>query len=136
MTKEISGLLLNMFIAIVLDKVSQAKLYASLIKLPLDLPNFSRWTLKLHHCTLAHSSSHSYKGADFKTGMRTLLATHIGYNDEAIAFKVSGADDSLNVTPHVTAFVSQSGKAKSSNLITNWQEIAPISVNGTVKFCK
>lgn len=76
-----------------------------------------RW--HCHHVTLAFN-----KPWKLDSGQRRIELTHIGViPGRVMAFKVSGADDSLNKTPHITAFVANGAAAKESNLITEWKPI-------------
>lgn len=85
-----------------------------------------------HHVTLALTT-----GAGFAIGeRRTLTATHAGrVAGRVCAFKVAGAEDSRNRTPHVTIGTSGEGKPKDSNAIESWEEIEPFQLFGTVEIC-
>lgn len=76
-------------------------------------------TWHCHHVTLAFN-----KPWNRDKGQRRIELTHIGFlPGRVIAFKVNGADDSLNKTPHITAFVADGASAKESNLITEWKRL-------------
>lgn len=123
-----------MYTAIVLDTPSAKKLKRALILLACErvvpLMDWREWNMKCHHCTLTMGDTGEYAFVD-----RTLKVTHVGFNELVIAFKVEGADDSKNATPHVTGAVEHRGKPVMSNDITNWIPIDHIELTGSVKIC-
>ena len=120
-----------MFTAIILDNASAAHL-----RLVADANCFlSGATMKLHHCTLAMGDASDR----FKVGEeRTLTVTHTGeIRGRVCAFKVDGASDSDNRTPHITIATFGEGKAKESNQIRTWIALDhPLTVRGRVTVCQ
>jgi hypothetical protein len=118
-----------MYSAIVIDEKSKSKLEKLLKK----FPEFSDWKKFIHHMTvqvgnLEGGAVRSQLGKKFK-----LEATHIGYNDTALAVKVKGFL-SKNDVPHITLAVNpDGGKPFHSNRITKWKSIASIDLKGTLK---
>ena len=120
-----------MFTAIVLDSESQNECILRAIALGL-LPNGH--PAKCHHVTLAMGKNHR----SFRIGeARTLEVTHFGVLEGRVsAFRVLGADDSLNDVPHVTIAVYGDAKPKESNDITEWREVASrFLICGKVEIC-
>jgi hypothetical protein len=123
-----------MYVAIVLNEKSQRVLKNRLIALSVQrvvpVIDWRLWNLKCHHCTLALGVETGYKFEE-----RVLTVDAIASNDLVIAFKVKGAEDSKNATPHVTAAVNHRGRSVMSNELTNWLEIEPLEITGEVKIC-
>ena len=121
-----------MYVAIVFNKESHKKLKNRLIALSaqrvVPVLDWRVWDLKCHHCTLAFGTDSGYEFAE-----RTLTVDAIASNELVIAFRVKGAEDSKNATPHVTAAVEERGKPVMSNQLTDWIEIEPFEITGTVK---
>ena len=65
--------------------------------------------------------------------LKDLKVTHVGKSDMAIAVRVEGYF-SYNDIPHITIAINKKEGAKPmmSNQITNWIEVEPITVTGTV----
>lgn len=121
-----------MYVAIVLNEKSQKSLKNRLISLSVQRVvtciDWRLWDLKCHHCTLAFGTD---SGFEFKE--RKLTVDAIACDELVIAFRVRGAEDSKNATPHVTAAVHHRGKPVMSNNLTNWIEIEPFEIIGDVK---
>jgi hypothetical protein len=121
-----------MYVAIVLSEKSQRTLKNRLLALSaqrvVPFIDWRLWDLKCHHCTLAFGTDSGYKFEE-----RVLTVDAIASNDLVIAFRVKGAEDSRNVTPHVTAAVNHRGKPVMSNGLTNWKEIESFEITGEVK---
>jgi hypothetical protein len=117
-----------MFTAIVLDAESQEKLkrFAAII-LPKGV------NLICHHVTLCLGTSTDYTLGE----TREITATHFGeLVGRVLAFKVDGAYDSRNITPHVTAAVLGAAKPKESNEIKKWFRLPEeIKLSGIVQIC-
>jgi hypothetical protein len=97
---------------------------------------FAGWKEHCHHVTLA-------LGLPTNTAelgkWREVVLTHYGKIEGRVtAFKVSGADDSKNETPHLTIAVNsdEGAKPRESNDITEWFPLDnPVKVQGTVELC-
>lgn len=92
-----------------------------------------QWDLKLHHVTLAMGAPSGFKIGE----ERVLTVTHAGRVEGRVtAFKVEGAGDSANKTPHLTIAVAKGAKPVESNQITDWREIQPFTIRGKVEVCR
>lgn len=124
------------YIGLFLTEESKAKLKTWLIN-----SNYQPEILKsekeyLDHCTLIHKSQVTGFDADefIKTlgnTDRTIIATHIGVSDKAMAFKVTSptiVNYCMNEIPHITICTFNGGKPVDSNMITKWENIEPILV--------
>lgn len=88
------------------------------------------WALKCHHVTLCMGAK---EGTAIGTP-RKLRVTHYGRGKGVTAFRVSGAEDSVNEVPHVTIAVAPGHKPKESNEIAEWVPVAePFDIHGTVE---
>lgn len=91
-----------------------------------------------HHVTLAMGDASNR----FKVGEpRSMMLTHFGTlttDDGSVsAFKVSGASDSDNATPHLTIATSGAAKPKHSNAIRDWVALrVPVEIVGVVTVCE
>lgn len=96
----------------------------------------------LDHCTLVHNNDFDEDifniakelGQDYKV---SLIVLGIGYNDKAMAFKVSipAYIKCKNNTPHITICTFKGGKPVDSNSITNWEMFdVPKVVMSTINF--
>jgi len=82
-------------------------------------PEHGEW--KCHHVTLAYNKP--WNRAPMGKPRRITI-THRGVSENGVvAYKVSGADDSLNQTPHITVFVPTGCMPVESNTITQWIRI-------------
>jgi len=92
------------------------------------------WKVFAHHMTIGFKKS--LKDLDLERYNEkdvSLVVTHIGRSDKALAIKVSGFK-TINKIPHITLAVSETGSPVDSNDITEWKAIEElIVVNGTVK---
>lgn len=100
----------------------------------------------LDHCTLIHkchlnalnlnedsalfARTNKLAGQGFK-----LTITGIGISDKVMAFKVKIPAEltCLNATPHITICTFNGGKPIDSNNITEWPDITPFTIIGTLK---
>tara|TARA_R110000868_G_scaffold188768_3_gene431529 strand:+ start:2287 stop:2973 length:687 start_codon:yes stop_codon:yes gene_type:complete len=81
----------------------------------------------LHHVTLALRELNDWGG-------RCVTVTHVGMIEGRVsAFRVSGAEDSCNPVPHITAALAKGAKARESNDIKEWIAIEPFEVNGQIR---
>ena len=116
------------FCAIFLDQNSKERLQN----------NFSQpcgWKVKCDHMTISFGKINESLVAEIGgLGTKhTMTATHFGiYNDNCMAVKLDAAGlKSENETIHITLYISQSGNARQSNLITEWKSLPePITLNG------
>ena len=114
-----------LYSAVILNEKSQAAL----------LDTFKRflpqgWKTYAHHMTIEFGKPLRHpkdKGKNVE-----LTATELGISDKCIAVKVDGYD-SANKVPHITLAVSPNGKPKDSNDITDWQQIQPVVLYGTIE---
>lgn len=66
----------------------------------------------------------------------SLIVSHLGKSDQAIAVRVEDGGLSFNDIPHVTLFVNveKGGKPFHSNLITDWKKVDNrFKVEGTIQ---
>lgn len=114
-----------LYSAVVLDEKSKSLLlqnFRSII--PED------WKIYVHHMTIAFGKGVQDKSELGKTV--TLRVTKLGISDMAIAVGVEGYP-SKNAIPHITLAINPNGgKPVMSNDITNWKDITPIKIQGTV----
>ncbi len=94
------------------------------------------WREIAHHVTLAMGD----QSKNVKIGReRRLVATHYGVTAGRVcAFRVKGAEDSVNEFPHVTVAVSSEAKPVESNAIAEWKELGPeatFPLVGRVQVC-
>ena len=86
---------------------------------------------RLHHVTLNMGDARASR-MGFGCS-RALKVTHVGrIPGRVAAFRVSGAEDSINPTPHITACVAKGVSGRESNDITEWTEIEPFDLWGVV----
>jgi hypothetical protein len=114
--------------AVVLDEQSKNRLLTEFgSKIPDGFEKIA------HHMTITMGGLPPEKKGDVGKTV-TLLATHIGISEKAIAVKVSGYF-TTNKNPHVTLAIDRNGGANpvDSNKITNWETLPqPISLSGKV----
>ena len=113
---------------VVLDEQSRTELLTSFKDyVPLG------WKLFGHHMTIKFGSGLPFEIAHLCDESVTLVVTHIGISDKAIAVKVNGFP-SFNKIPHITIAVndSEGGKPVMSNNITDWKKVNPIELTGSV----
>jgi len=117
------------YLAVVLSEQSSEKLKKVFGNIQPD------WEWYGHHMTIklggATTELQRYVGTQY-----TLLVTHIGQSDLAVAVKVADSGLSLNKIPHVTLRVNtkQNGKPVDSNKIVHWNKVESVfSINGIVE---
>jgi hypothetical protein len=114
--------------AVVLDEQSKNKILTEFAsKIP------EGWEKIAHHMTITMGGLPPEKKADLGKTV-TLMATHFGVSEKAIAVKVSGYF-TTNKNPHITLAIDRKGGAKpfDSNGITNWETLpTTISLSGKV----
>lgn len=114
--------------AVVLDEQSKNKLLTEFgSKIP------EGWEKIAHHMTITMGGLPPEKKSDVGKTV-TLMATHLGVSEKAIAVKVSGYF-TTNQNPHITLAIDRKGGAKpvDSNKITNWETLPQqISLSGKV----
>ena len=121
------------YIAVFLDQNSKAALGKLNSFVPKD------WVWYGDHMTInvSHKSARSedfpapYGELAKSRKQVTLVVTHIGLSDKAIAVKVEGYPVEGKLT-HVTLATPQGGSPKNSNLITNWKKIKSFTIHGTI----
>lgn len=117
-----------MFTAIVLDYASQNACIQRAIELgilPVGHP------AKCHHVTLNLGPA---KDKNKLGSIRGLTVTHFGQIEgRVVAFAVSGAHDSKNVSPHVTVATFGDARPKESNEIREWFALKPFPIFGEVR---
>ena len=103
-------------------------------------PKWKEFTTYCHHMTIAFYTEMtqrtyawcvSHDAEKFK-----ITAKEIGISDKAIAVKVDTLCLSENSLKHVTLATNKdtNGKPVDSNYITEWQDIIPLELEGTVTF--
>ena len=100
------------------------------------------WTNYCHHMTIVYNNgteeaqavAEKYEPIVFNTAK--LKVEKIGVSDRAVAFGVSTDLDIVNKLPHVTIAVAPGAKPVESNYITNWKDITPFYVEGTIQRTK
>ena len=100
------------------------------------------WTNYCHHMTIVYNNgteeaqavAEKYEPIVFNTAK--LKVEKIGVSDRAVAFGVSTDLDIVNKLPHVTIAVAPGAKPVESNYITNWKDIPPFYVEGTIQRTK
>lgn len=114
--------------AVELDEQSKNKLLTEFgSKIP------EGWEKIAHHMTITMGGLPPEKKSDVGKTV-TLMATHLGVSEKAIAVKVSGYF-TTNQNPHITLAIDRKGGAKpvDSNKITNWETLPQqISLSGKV----
>ena len=118
-----------LYSAVVLDEKSKSKL---LEKFDKDVPD--GWKKFAHHMTIIFNNGLDSLGLENDLGKEVnLTVTHLGKSDMAIAIKVEGYK-TVNKTPHITLAINvlEGGKPQMSNEITDWQEVEPMILTGTV----
>lgn len=90
----------------------------------------------LDHCTLLHRSQLTWDNSNLHDFLIDKLHEDfeikiigIGISDKAMAFKVNIFPlVSVNKIPHITICTFNGGKPVDSNMITEWKDIEPITV--------
>ena len=90
----------------------------------------------LDHCTLLHRSQLTWDNSNLHNFLIDKLHEDfeikiigIGISDKAMAFKVNIFPlVSVNKIPHITICTFNGGKPVDSNMITEWKDIEPITV--------
>lgn len=90
----------------------------------------------LDHCTLLHRSQLTWDNSNLHDFLIDKLHEDfeikiigIGISDKAMAFKVNIFPlVSVNKIPHITICTFNDGKPVDSNMITEWKDIEPITV--------
>lgn len=90
----------------------------------------------LDHCTLLHRSQLTWDNSNLHDFLIDKLhedfeikIIEIGISDKAMAFKVNIFPlVSVNKIPHITICTFNGGKPVDSNMITEWKDIEPITV--------
>lgn len=115
-----------LYSAIILDKKSRSIL---LEKISNGIPE--DWQTIAHHMTISLNKEVENKK---DIGRRiTLTATDIGFNDMAMAVKVSGYKVESGI-PHITIAINpQGGKPAMSKDIKDWKPIKPFKLTGTIQ---
>jgi len=93
------------------------------------------WSVKCHHMTTNLGRLDQGPAAHLE-GQRVLLeidAVALDLDLQVMAARVKSGPPSVNTTPHVTIAVGPRGKAKDSNLLTEWIEITPLELEAVVQ---
>lgn len=114
--------------AVVLDQKSR-----DVLKQHFGLHMPQEWKWICHHMTICLGPLPEDMKGYIGTPV-TLTVTDLGESDMALAVRVTGFK-SKNANPHVTLAINDNagGKAKMSNDITKWADVAPIKISGTVE---
>lgn len=125
--------------AIVLDNKSHDIL---LSKFVYPNPDFNDWIKIAHHMTICLGELPEHIKKYWLDEEITLTVTELGISDKSVAVKVTGyfniakpslPDDEISKFPHITLAINPiNAKPADSNYITDWQEIEPFEVKGTV----
>lgn len=97
------------------------------------------WNVYNHHMTIAFNNQSElakelydmYK-LHFNTTIN-IMVNGIGISDKAIALRINFQLPTANKITHITMAVSKDGKPRFSNDITNWMDIKPYTITGTIK---
>lgn len=97
------------------------------------------WNVYNHHMTIAFNNQSElakelyemYK-PHFNTTIN-IMVNGIGISDKAIALRINFLLPTSNKITHITMAVSKDGKPRFSNEITNWMDIKPYTITGTIK---
>lgn len=119
-----------MYSALVLDDKSRSKL----VKAFRDLipPNFE---VIAHHMTITMGPLVGGPLAQLNGLEATATVTHFACDDKVCAVKVETSVPSKNKIKHITLGVNREagGKPVMSNNLTDWQEVSPVVLLGTIK---
>ena len=106
-------------------------------------PDFSNWIKIADHLTICMGELPEHLKRYWLDEEITLIATHIGVSDNAVAVKVNGYfiisknTDLENDGPkfaHITLAINPiDAKPADSNKIINWIEIDPLELKGIIK---
>ena len=100
----------------------------------------NNWKIFCHHMTIAFNNRsqeaqelfHQYQPMFNK--QESLVATHIGISEDAIAVKVNFNGPTANKIPHITIATPQNGKPVNSNYIQHWMPLdEEINLTGIIK---
>lgn len=120
-----------MYTAIVIDENSKKKILSVLKEL---IP--SDWKVICHHMTIDIKpfDNSILNGTQYKLNTTAhMTAIELGISDKAMALKVISDVPSINKIKHITVAInSVNAKPVDSNYITNWKEISPIEIVGTI----
>lgn len=100
------------------------------------------WRYYCHHMTIVYNNgteeaqAMAEKYEPFVNSTVKLKVDKIGISDRAIAFGVSTDLDIVNKLPHITVAVASDAKPVESNYITNWEDIFPFYIEGTIQSVK
>ena len=127
------------YFGVFLDEKSRNKLFQLTDKL-IGNEIDNTWKKYCHHMTIAFNNGSEnvrslYEMYEPYFGFEMeLLATHIGFSDDAIAVSVEFDGITNNKIPHITLATPQNGKPVNSNYITKWKKmINPIHLTGVLK---
>lgn len=124
------------YLGIFPDSLSKAKNLVALESNNVTIPN--DWKRFNHHMTLAfnNGSDECKKLYEFYRklfGVTTNITIDgIGISEDAIALRVKFTNPIANKIPHITMATPQNGKPVNSNKITNWFDIEPYEIQGTI----
>ena len=125
------------YAAVVLDSESHNLLLSTFVY---PNPEFSDWIKIAHHLTICLRELPEHLKKYWLDEEVSLTVTHLGVSDKAIAVKVTGfytlvdSKDAVLKFPHITLAINPfDAKPLDSNLITDWQPVQHLKLNGVVK---
>ncbi len=124
-----------MYTALVLDKESH-DLLKSRIKNIIS-PKYLSWRVYCHHMTINMGKASEGPEAYNLNKPAKSTVVGLGVGEKVIAVKVESDTKSKNEIKHITVAVDtkNGGKPFLSNQITDWKEIEPFELTGTIQEC-
>lgn len=124
------------YFGIFLDNQSKEKNLQALKENNITIPE--GWKMFNHHLTIAFNNKTEDAQSLYNIYKRifgsetTITVDGIGISDEAIAMRVKFNNPISNKIPHITIATPANGKPVNSNKITNWTDITPYDISGTL----
>jgi hypothetical protein len=122
-----------MYTALVLNQTSSAKLKNKLANII-----HPDWEIFCHHMTINMGSSENgpLKGSPFSVGdLQEITVVAYAFDAKVMAVKVTSKVPSINSIKHITIAVNvtEGGKPFMSNKLTNWTDMSPFTLSGTIE---
>jgi len=113
--------------------LEKPELLRSLVAARMPIPE--GWSVICHHMTtnLGRLDEGPAAHLDGQTVYLDVDAVSIDLNLQVMAVRVSKGPPTVNKTPHITVAVGPKGKAKNSNLLTNWTEIPSFNLKAQMQ---
>lgn len=124
------------YFGVFLDDMSKRRNLQALQENNVVIPE--EWKMFNHHLTIAFNNKTEDAQNLYNVYKHTLgnvisiTVDGIGVSDDAIAMRVNFNNPIANKIPHITIATPPNGKPVNSNKITEWFDITPYEIKGTI----